>query len=361
MPYDTELDRLKTEQDRAFQRKQNAYQAMDDAWKRRSAARDVQNRAYAEQQRAYEIQDAAWQNLQRIRSYNGPRIDALNAQQDNAFQNMKNAFDRASNAHDMRDGASARSYADEGHRFKQESQECVAERRQLVQEIRDAKAQHEATRPAFLHAKKQFGQAKSEHSRTKAEHERKREEFNRAKADFDRAKAAFVARLEMVRANSKRRKDDNRSIAERAGVPYQYLDDVMVSRRPEGGYNIYFGGVGKPNGNGHGHRVLESDGSVSYAREPFDPHGSQNFADAKRPTVKSRWTPRSSEPPYVGVIDDTDHVVSFKTKGDDVIIADGDYSEDNKGFSRNPDNSKAHNHYGPWGAKDRGRYTGPDA
>jgi hypothetical protein len=203
MARDAELDRLKDARDRAFQRKQMAYQAMDAAWKRRSAARERLDHAHAAKQSAYEVQDAAWQDLQRLRDRHGPRIEWLNRQQENAYQSMCDAFDRASAAHDARDGASARMYADQGHDYKAESQGYVAERRQLIQELRDAKERHEEARPAFQYAKSQFDDAKRDHDRAKAEHERKREEFRQAKKDFDSAVQAFKKRLEAVREAGK--------------------------------------------------------------------------------------------------------------------------------------------------------------
>lgn len=282
MAKDAELDRLKTAQDLAFQRKQDAYQAQDSAWKRRSSARDALNRAHEEKQRAYAAQDASWQDYQRVRSYSGPRIDQLNAQQEAAFQNMKRAFENASSAHDRRDGAGAASYAADGHRYKAEAQGYVAERRRLVEEIRAARARHEATKPAFGYAKDQFSQAKRSFDQAKADHEQAQTVFKKAKADFDQAAQAFKKRLETVRSESKRRKDDKRSLAEKAGVPYQYRDKVWVSTDLSGNTNIYFGGVGEPNGPGHGHYVMDRSGTVTYKREPFDPHGAQNFADAQR-------------------------------------------------------------------------------
>lgn len=254
---------------------------MDEAWKRRSAAREALERAYQEKQSAYGVQDAAWHDYQSVRSSNGPRIDSLNSQQENAFQRMKDAFNSASNAYEARDGASARMYADEGHRYKAESQGYVAERRQLVQQIRDARERHNATRPAFQRAKDNFDQAKRRHDQAKEDHQRKQAEFKRAKADFDQTAAAFRSRLEEVQAESKRRKDDRRSIAERAGVPYEYLDNVWISEKPDGTINIYFGGVDRPDGIGHGHYVMDPGGSVTYRRDPFDPHGAHNFTDSQ--------------------------------------------------------------------------------
>src|SRR5450759_2702934 len=216
---DAELDRLKLEQDRAFQRKQDAWQAQDQAWDRRQPARETMDRAYAEKQSEYETQNDAWQALQRVRDYNGPRIDSLNSQQETAFENMKAAFDNASSAHDSRDGLSARMYADQGHGYKAEAQEFVAERRGL---------------------------------------------------------------------------------AEQACVPSQYLDDVCVSTAPDGSVNIYFGGIGEPNSDGHGHYAMDSYGNVTYQRDPFDPHGAENFADyeerAQREDSSTSFYERMPEP-----------------------------------------------------------------
>ena len=80
-----------------------------------------------------------------------------------------------------------------------------------------------------------------------------------------------------MRASSKKRREDKKSIAARAGVPLQYQDNVLISTDPDGITNIYFGGIGKPNGTGHGHYVMDQHGTVTYRREPFDPHGAQNF------------------------------------------------------------------------------------
>ena len=93
---DVELDRLKEAMDSAFKNKQSAYDAQQEAWARRSAARDVMNSAYESKQRAYEAQQDAWERYRTTKNSNGPRIDSLNAQQERAYQNMKNGSDRKS-------------------------------------------------------------------------------------------------------------------------------------------------------------------------------------------------------------------------------------------------------------------------
>ena len=150
----------------------------------------------------------------------------------------------------------------------------------MVEEIRSARTQHDASKPAFQRAKDDFSSAKRAFDSAKDEHERAQMEFKRAKADFDSCAKAFRYRLEKVKTEGQKRREDKKSIAAKAGVPHQYRDNVLVSTDSSGNTNIYFGGVGKPNGPGHGHYVMDRNGNVTYKRDPFDPHGAQNFEKA---------------------------------------------------------------------------------
>lgn len=274
---DAELESLGSAQEAAFKHRNEAYDAMQRAWDRRSSTRDAMNKAFDVQQSAYDELNRAWQRLQSIRDANGPRIESLNAQQEAAYHNMTRSFDAASSAFESRNGAAAKSYAEDGHRYKAEAKQCVEERRRLVEEIRSAKAQHDAYKPAFERAKADFISAQQMYQRAKTEHERAQVEFKKRKAEADEARQAFHKRLEWLKAQNKQRRDEKRSIAEKAGVPYQYLDNVKVSKDSDGNTNIYFGGVGEPAGPGHGHYVMDRYGTVTYSRDPFDPHGAHNF------------------------------------------------------------------------------------
>lgn len=282
MAKDAELDRLKATQDIAFSRKQTAYEAQDAAWKIRKAAGDKMHAAFEEKQRAYDAQQNSWEGLQRLRDNYGPRIEQLNASQERAFQNMSASFNNASSAHDRRDGAAAKSYSEQGHAYKAESRGYVEERRRLVAELRSATERHNTYTPAFQAAKERFNAAKSAYESTKTAHERTQAEFKAAKAAFDSASKAFKARLDTVKAQNAKKASDKRSIAQRAGVPYQYLDQVWVSTDANGNTNIYFGGFGEPAGPGHGHYAMDSSGNVTYKREPYDEHGAKNFTEAQR-------------------------------------------------------------------------------
>ena len=245
---------------------------------------------------ARQRQQAAWEAYVSIKQTNGPRIDSLNAQQERAYQNMKSAFESASLAHDMHDGASARMYADQGHAYKAESQTCVAERRQLVSEIRAARERLDAVKPAFQVAKAEFARARQAFLSAKAEHERAQAEFKKAKAEFDACAKAFKDRLNELKSASRKRREDKKSLAAKAGVPLQYRDSVWISTDSDGNTNIYFGGVGKPDGPGHGHYVMDPGGIVTYRRDPFDPHGAQNFTDEPGGTLYDRRARRDTPP-----------------------------------------------------------------
>lgn len=332
MARDAELDRLKAAQDNTFQRKQEAHRKQQAAWERRSSTRETMNRAHEAKQRAYQEQDRTWQYYQSIRNANGPRIDSLNAQQEQAFQNMKRSFENASAAHDRRDGAGASSYASDGHRFKAEAQGYVSERRRLVDEIRSARANHEASKPAFQRAKDEFSSAKRAFDDAKTEHERAQAEFKQAKEAFDSAAMAFKSRLDRVKTEGKRKREDKKALAERAGVPYRYRDDVWISTDSAGNTNLYFGGLGKPNGPGHGHYVMDRSGTVTYKRDPYDPHGAQNFAENRREDATrrmaqiamSQWAKTQTTPRMIQH-DDSEFKVTVRSGYDrrhDAIVTD---------------------------------------
>jgi hypothetical protein len=89
------------------------------------------------------------------------------------------------------------------------------------------------------------------------------------KRDFDHAKERFNDRKAELHAQKIR-------AANLAGVPYHFGDDVKVVQEAGGITSIYFGGRGKPDGNGHAHYVLDQFGYISYHRDPGEARGPQN-------------------------------------------------------------------------------------
>jgi len=281
MVKDTKLEQFRIAQEQAFTKKQEAYQIQQNSWKNLSKAKNKMNLAFDSKQRAFDAQERVWQENRSVSDRNGPRIEYLKSAQETAYQNMKNAFSRATSAYESRDGISAKSNANEGHRFKDEAKGYVEERRRLVEECKDSRARHEPYKRIFDEAKIAFGRAKDEYEQAKATHERANAEFKHAKASFDVAAKSFQARLNELKDQSTKRKENNRSIAAKAGIPYQYRDNVYVSEDSDGTINIFFGGLGTPDGFGHGHYTMDGSSSITYKRDPFDPHGHQNFIDDK--------------------------------------------------------------------------------
>lgn len=241
---------------------------------------DAMNRAFEAKDRAYNAQQSAWQDYQRVKSSNSPRIDSLNSQQESAFQNMKRAYDNASSAYDRRDGASASSYAAEGRSYKEESQRYVARRRRLVEEIRSARSRLGRTSWTSSEPRTNL-LARGQRSRPQNRSTNARRPNSNSPQSRVRPSRHNIpgSADEKVKAENKKRSDDRRSIAEKAGVPYRVLRQgvgVQAVRR----HDQHLLRWGWQTGwSGHGHYVLDRNGKVTYKRDPYDPHGTQNFTD----------------------------------------------------------------------------------
>jgi chromosome segregation ATPase len=335
MAQDRELDQLKDEQDRAFQRRQDTWQRQNDAWQIRSPLQDALNRARDRQQEAYDVQQQAWERrqsaqtdtsrayeakqgayddqqgawdeLNRLRDSNGPRIGALREEHDDMFERIKSLSGEIDQAFSWGNKDEAFEKIEEVKQLRSDIRDLPPQWRELSAEISEAKevhvraserfkplqadfvrfrrisdaakAEHERARDDFKAAQARCRQAQAEFEAAKAEHERHQDEFRAAKQESDRAKDAFTHRLNELRAEQSQRADDKYALAQQAGVPSQYWGDVWVSTDDDGTVNIYFGGIGEPAGEGHGHYAMDASGYVTYRRDPFDPHGAHNFTD----------------------------------------------------------------------------------
>lgn len=104
--------------------------------------------------------------------------------------------------------------------------------------------------------------------------------FRQAKEEYEIANSKFKSELDELKRQNQKKRESDRDIAIRAGIPSQYLSDIWMIKKSDGAVNIYFGGAGKSNGPGHGHYAMNSEGEVTYRRDPFDPHGAKNFTGA---------------------------------------------------------------------------------
>lgn len=349
-----DLDRIKSEEQAAFQRKQSAWAAYDEikrrtsdahnvmqsAWNERVGARDEMNREYDSMSTANERHREIWNEYGRIRDYNNSRIESLRYEANTEHYEMQRCFEQASSEYEYGEKSMASVYAQEGHRHKERRNELNAEISELCQEIRDAKQNAEWRAPktdasSFRSAKARFEAAKERHEaaqaefkRLKAERDRLKGRFDAAQAEHKRLKAEFQRKLEEVKAENQRERDRT---LDRAGVRWSDRGDAKIVKKADGTTHIYSGGLGGGDGLGHGHVAIDSSGRKTYDRDAFAAHGSQNYTD----TRTGGWTPIE-----YGTIGD--HEVTFRKgwgdKEGQTLICDGHVSK--KEFDRR------HNHYG---------------
>ncbi|MBQ6127661.1 DUF1771 domain-containing protein [Candidatus Saccharibacteria bacterium] len=379
-----ELDRIKSEEQSAFNRKQSAWERYDEArnaadaahdvmqsaWTERVNAREEMNREYEALQDSNARHDEVWNEYSRIRDYNNSRIDSLRSQADYEHQEMQRCFEQASSEYQYGDKSMAPAYSQEGHEHKARRDELNAEVSKLIQEIKDAKQNAEWRAPktdssAYKSARSRFEQAKTRHESAESEFKRLKSvrdslkrEFESAQAEHKRLKEEFQHKLEEIKSQNQRERE---RVLDKAGINFLDRKDAKIVKKADGTTQIYSGGLGLADGLGHGHVALDSSGHKVYERKAFEKHGSQNYTD--EPT---RW-----DGPHQGVIlgKERDYEVTFSQgmgkKAGQTIIADGHLSE-SYFHSR-----MHHNHYGldtkySNGTErienkggDRGAYTGP--
>ena len=361
MPRDYKLDRLKSEEQAAFRRKQSAWKdyadakecantahdEMESAWQERCRAREEMNHEFEIMQITSARYKEIWDEYGRIRDYNNSRIELLRYDADYEHREMQMCFDNASSEYSYGDKSMAPVYAEEGREHKERRDELNAEISELIAEIRNAKehAQYAAPRTnadAFHRAKDRFEDAKSVHQAAerefknrKAERDRLKAIFEEAQAEHTRTKEAFQNRLAEVKAS--RQHERNRTL-DKAGIYGSSRKDAKIVKKSDGTTQIYHGGIGKADGLGHGHTTLDQAGHKTYDRKSFSAHGSQNFTDEK-----TGWSPREW-----GVVGD-DHKVTFRqglgANEGQTLISDGHIS--GKEFN------KHHSHYG---SNDKNRF-----
>lgn len=300
-----ELDRLKAEQQAAFERKQKAYHKYDEArqrtqrahdimqeaWQERSDARDEMNREYEKRQAAFEHNDAIWDEYKRIRDHNNYQLEYLRSDADAEHRAMIECFEQASAAYESGDKAGASLYSSEGHDHKDRRNELNAKVSSLVQEIKDAKAHAESAAPkvdssAYNAAKARFEQAKQRHQAAQDNFNREREERNRLKGEFDRLQAVFLAAKEAFQqklAEVKAEREARRNELHNGTYRGTYMGMPAVIKVSDAGNSdqvqVFYGGKGRPDGEGHSHINMVKD-ELRYWRENgtviFDRHDSVN-------------------------------------------------------------------------------------
>lgn len=301
----SELDRLKSEEEAAFHRKQEAYkqyqkarsqtdavyQEQQAAWDKVTNARKEMNQAYEELQYTHRNNDNIWNEYKRIRDNNNSQINYLKAQVDSLYSSMVSAFGCASDAYNYGNKSDAKIYSNEGKDYQAQLKHVNAQINRLGQEVKDARVHAELCSsradPSRLNsAKNEFECAKSAHKSieakfksAKAERERLHSEFKALNEAYKRKASAFHSALSNKKAEQKIRQQNHKDLMEKAGIPYRYWKDCKVMKGADGTINFYFGGLMQKDGLWHGHIVMDSSGKITYKRMPGEEHGKQNYTD----------------------------------------------------------------------------------
>lgn len=278
MASDTELERLAEIQQAAFAKLNVARDDMNQAQECRAEAQKAVNGAWEIMQNAKKVQQYCRDNLEATRQSLGRKIEALRSEADSKHTQMCNAFAAAPIAFRSGDKSGAKEYSYRGKSLRLERDRLNAQVRSYTQRIKQEQAIYTAAEADLESKLYVFREARAAHDREKANYGRLKAAYDEAKKEAEQAKQAFHARLAVVRAERDARRVEYRRIAKSAGVPHQYLDDIRVRQDTNGGYNIYFGGEGTPDGDGHGHYAVDASGHVTYRRNPLDPHGAHNYS-----------------------------------------------------------------------------------
>lgn len=198
MIHDTELDRMREQQEVAFTRKQTLYHASQEAWRKRSQARDILNEEYEKKQEAVRAKERARKHYQRVRKFNDRLIERLAVLQTGVFERMNHTFDSAEDTRSGFESTDSTSTTQE-HILQEIAREYGVESQRLVDEIRKAYDKYQASKLILAQAREEFKAAQASFEVVKAEHIREETAFKAAQQEHARITADYRARLKKAK------------------------------------------------------------------------------------------------------------------------------------------------------------------
>ncbi len=137
------------------------------------------------------------------------------------------------------------------------------------------------TRKNFNQAQRVFNDAKKKHEDLEMEFQRLKSDQRSKKELFDLAHAEHkqIKELRLQRRDEVKEKQDHENIqlieeiSALIGASLKLGENVKVKERKDGGKDIYFGGLEQCDGVGHGHAVVDADGQIIYLRDAGTDYG----------------------------------------------------------------------------------------
>jgi hypothetical protein len=268
-----ELQLLKDAQAEAFGCQHRARSILDEAWFIRLTAINDTQIAYKAMKCALEAKRQKRETYLATRATNSPRIEQLAVLEQEARTRKVDASAASQQAYKAWDHKLARELSREKGLHQTQEDEYRQQRRALMADIT-------ATRLAYECACDAYGPARTDFLAARAVYESANTGYEHALSEFQLAHEAFGQVTEAMRSHiGQMCSGQDPILISQAGIPSDYVQQCWTRPMSDGTVHFYFGGIGLPDGPEHGHRKMSAEGSITYAREPFEPRGAHNHID----------------------------------------------------------------------------------
>jgi chromosome segregation ATPase len=257
-----------------------AHEKMQAVYEETDRPRAILNEEFIKLQQAIESHDRIWNEYRKFRDSHVDKINELNAELDNLDQEIRKCCHMARACYVSSDKNMAHEWSNKKDEHVKRRNELNRELNQYVNDIKEKKQAAETSAPRvdasdykkakenFARVKPKFDSAKNAFEEKRAERNRLANEREQARRELDEAKASYYKQFE----------HKYEGFLDTAEIPTSERKRTIVVKKSNKNIHLYYGGVGKSDGYGHAHVVLDNNEKV-YARKPFEHHGSQNFVD----------------------------------------------------------------------------------
>lgn len=270
--------------DQLSRKRQSRYEATNEAHSKLRAARTALRDANEVKQASYDVRsaanrdlDEAWTSYMEIKEFGTERLDEIESYKSETEEYINQCRETRNYAlHRGDDELYAQAHAD-----TQEYQSLLrtyAElRRETMAEIAAASALFREKKAYFEEMKDIARRSEEDAALRYSEYIAAEDALINAQEAYDDAAGELAATIDQVREVSTERRQFRNDLAIRAEVPVAYRDALHVTEGVDGSTHLYYGGIGRPGGEGHAHVVFNTQGVITYHRRPHSAHGSHNY------------------------------------------------------------------------------------
>ncbi len=270
--------------DQLYQKRQSRYLAKSAAQDALAAARtalreanEVKRVSHEAKANARDELSAVWVAYTETRTHNSARLEQIAEYKDETESYISSCRQELSLARYRNDNEACWRIQGELNEYYALLKTYAQLREEAIDEIADASALYREKREYF-HKMKELAEQADESA------EGQQHLYEKSEKDLAKAEAALLSASEeldslkhQLRHESNERHRFQCELAVRAGIPDLFRNELHLSEGVDGSFHIYYGGIGQPGGEGHGHAVFNTQGAVMYHRPPHSAHGSHNY------------------------------------------------------------------------------------